>query len=140
MRLRGISMRQGGISGALHTSPSRLDHRAPLEHSRSDCLSQHTACIGWRQLQGLETELILGPLESIQCGVIKECRDCGFGSCTLINVVKQRKVCMFLGHMLKGCSSSAIDSPYSKHVLARLCRKCWLSSSCKSEYITQKLN
>lgn len=54
-RVKGISMRQGGISGALHTSPSRLDHRPPLEHTRRDCVSQHTDCIGWRQLQGLET-------------------------------------------------------------------------------------
>lgn len=54
------------------------------------CHNTQTALVGdscraWRQ----------DPLESVQCGVIKECRDCGFGSCALINVVKQRKVFMF---------------------------------------------
>lgn len=89
-------MRQGGISGALHTSTSRLDHKPSLEHTSTKCLSQQ-ALHGMETAAGLEdcSDTMPGPLEAVQCRVIKECRNRGFGSCTLINVVKHRKVCMF---------------------------------------------
>lgn len=94
---RGVSMRQGGISDALYTSPSRLDHSPSLEHTSSECLSQHTALRWMETAAGSEVwaDTMPGPLEPVQCGVTKECRNCGFGSCALINVVKKRKVCMF---------------------------------------------
>ncbi len=124
---RGVSMRQGGISDALHTSPSRPS----LEHTNSDCLSQHTALSWMETAAGPEdrADTTSSLLEPIQCAVIKECRNCDFGSHTLINVVKQRKVCMFFrpygGERVPG----AIDRPYLKHTLASSCLKHWLFPS-----------
>lgn len=90
-------MKQGGISGVLHTFLSRLDHRPSLEYTSSKCLSQHTA-LRWMETAagpGDEADTMPGPLEPVQCRVIKECTNCGFGSCILINFVKRRKQCMF---------------------------------------------
>lgn len=103
---RGVSMSQCGISDALYTSPSRLVHRPSIEHASSECLSQHTA-LHWMETAagpGVWADTVPGPLEPVQCGVTKECRNCGFGSCTLINVVKQRKVCMFFRPYAEGMS------------------------------------
>lgn len=101
---RGVSKRQGGNSDALYTSPSRLDHRHSLEHTRRECLSQHTGLCWMETAAGPEVwaDTMPAPLEPVQCGVTKECRNFGFGSCILINVVKQRKVCMFFRPYAEG--------------------------------------
>lgn len=93
---RGVSMRQGGVSDALHTSPSRTGKQAFFrKHSQRLSVTTFTVLRQLETAAGPEADTTPGPLEPAQCGVIEECRDCGFGSCPLINVVKQRKVHMF---------------------------------------------
>lgn len=94
---RGVIIRQGGISGALHTSPSRLKSQALFRetlaanvcHNIQRWLETAAGSAEW-------TDRTPTQLEAIQSGVVKECRNCGFGSCPLINAVKQRRVYMSL--------------------------------------------
>lgn len=140
---RGVSMRQGGISDALHTSPSRLDHRPSLEHTSSECLSQHTALRWMETAAGPEdrADTTPDPLEPVQCGVTKECRNCGLGSCSLINVVKLRKVCMFFRPYAEEMCPRCHCQPLFKTYLCKLKSETLaLFIICKAEYMIQKLN
>lgn len=134
MGFRGVGMRQGGISDALYTSPSRLDHSPSLEQASSECLSQHTALL-WMETaagSGVGADTMPGPLEPVQCGVTKECRNCGFGSCALINVEKKRKVCMFLRPYAEGtrlwCNrQSLFKTCFSQLMIETLARSEWMA-------------
>lgn len=72
----GVSTWQGGISGAFHTSISMLNH-SPGEHASSKCLSRHPARHQMETAAGPDDRAgtIAGPLEQVQCGVMKECRN-----------------------------------------------------------------
>lgn len=77
---RGVIIRQGGISGALHTSPSRLKSQALFRETLANVCHniQHWLETAARSAQW--TDRTPTKLKGIQRGVVKRCRNCGLAA------------------------------------------------------------
>lgn len=77
MGSRGVSMRQAGISGALHTSLRPGWITGLLWSTLAANVCHNTTAPRWMETAAApedRADAVPGPLEPVQCGVIKECR------------------------------------------------------------------